>query len=70
MRLDIRLPIGLLFASLGSLLTLYGLATINDRAMYLCSLDLNINLVWGLVLLGFGILMILAGLFKRAQAGG
>ncbi len=59
MGLDIRLPIGLLFALLGGLLVLYGLAS--DPAIYQRSLGININLWWGLVMLAFGLLMILAG---------
>jgi hypothetical protein len=59
MGLDIRLPIGLLFAILGGLLTVYGL--VSDPALYERSLGININLWWGLVLLVFGALMVLAG---------
>ncbi len=65
MGLDIRLPIGLLFALVGILLTLYGLTT--DPALYHRSLDININLWWGLVLLAFGVVMTLAG---RRRPGG
>ena len=67
MGLDIRLPIGLLFAILGGLLVLYGL--VSDPAIYQRSLDINVNLWWGLVLLVFGILMALAGR-RRPAAGG
>jgi hypothetical protein len=62
MNLDIRLPIGLLFATLGVLLTGYGL--VSDRAIYARSLDININLFWGLALLVFGILMTFFGTRK------
>ena len=55
MNLDIRLPIGLLFACLGGLLLLYGLAThFTQPAIYERSLGVNINLWWGLVMLLFG----------------
>jgi hypothetical protein len=58
MNLDIRLPIGLLFALLGALLALYGLATnFLQPAMYERSLEININLWWGLVMLLFGSIM-------------
>ena len=57
MGLDIRLPIGLMFALLGILLTGYGM--LSDRAIYAKSLGINVNLVWGLVLLAFGIVMLL-----------
>ena len=55
MNLDIRLPIGLLFACLGGLLLLYGLAThFMQPAIYERSLGINVNLWWGLVMLVFG----------------
>jgi hypothetical protein len=62
MRLDIRLPIGLLFAILGGLLAVFGLVTgFTGGALYERSLGININLWWGLVMLAFGIVMIVAG---------
>jgi hypothetical protein len=64
MGLDIRWPIGLMFTLIGALLAVYGLATANSD-LYKSSLGININLLWGAVLLVFGILM-LAG----AVAGG
>ena len=59
MKLDIRLPIGLLFACLGGLLVLYGL--VSSPAIYERSLGINVNLWWGLVMLAFGAVMALAG---------
>ena len=50
MRLDVRVPVGLMLATMGVLLTGYGL--VGDRSIYARSLGVNINLVWGLVLLG------------------
>ena len=54
MGLDIRWPIGLMFSLVGVLMVGFGLATGSDAAMYQRSLDINVNLVWGLVLLLFG----------------
>ena len=54
MGLDIRWPIGLMFSLVGALLVIYGFATISDTELYRRSLDININLRWGLVLLVFG----------------
>jgi hypothetical protein len=65
MGLDIRLPIGLLFFSLGALLAVFGLATLNSD-IYKISLDHNINLIWGLVMLVFGVLMTWVGWRKPA----
>ncbi len=65
MGLDIRLPIGMMFTMLGLLLGGYGLATGSDAAMYKSSLDLNVNLWWGLVLLAFGAVMLFFALLSR-----
>jgi hypothetical protein len=62
MSLDLRVPIGLLFATLGALLVVYGLFTaFADPAMYDRSLGININLWWGLAMLAFGALMVALG---------
>lgn len=69
MGLDIRWPIGLMFSLVGAVLTLYGAVTNSDAEMYRRSLGININLVWGLVLLAFGGLMLLMAVrAKKAQA--
>lgn len=59
MGLDIRLPIGLLFSLLGIILALYG--ALADRTIYERSLGYNVNLVWGIVLLAFGLLSLYYG---------
>lgn len=59
MGLDIRMPIGLMFAILGLLLAGFGL--VGDKAIYQRSLGVNINLWWGLVLLVFGVVMLWLG---------
>jgi len=63
MKLDLRLPIGLMFTIFGVMLTLYGLVA--DPAIYARSLGININLWWGLVLLVFGLVML--GFALRGQ---
>jgi hypothetical protein len=65
MGLDIRLPIGMMFTLIGALLAIYGLATCSDSALYKSSLDLNINLWWGLVLFLFGAVMLAFALLTR-----
>jgi hypothetical protein len=57
MRFDLRIAIGGLFTVYGVLLALYGL--LGDKAQYSRSLGLNVNLLWGLVLLAFGLCMLL-----------
>lgn len=71
MGLDIRIPIGAMFALLGALLTVYGL--MSDPVIYQRSLGMNVNLWWGIILLVFGIIMLLlakmaAGKGKSAKA--
>jgi len=63
MRLDVRVPIGLMFTIIGAILVVYGL--ISDAAMYERSLRININLWWGLAQLVFGVVMLWLG--WRAQ---
>ena len=58
MGLDIRWPIGLMFTLIGFLLELCGLITGSNSEMYKRSLDININLYWGMVLLVFGLSML------------
>ncbi len=59
MGIDIRLPIGILFSLLGLVLAAYGILTGPSR--YLQSLGMNINLIWGIVLLAFGLIMLALG---------
>ena len=66
MKLDLRLPIGLLFTIYGVILTAFGLTS--DRAIYERSLGINVNLWWGVVLLLFGAGML--GFALRAKGQG
>lgn len=67
MNLDLRMPIGLMFSMFGAMLALYGL--VSDAEMYRKSLGINVNLWWGLVLLGFGLVMLRLALRARAVRG-
>jgi len=66
MGLDIRWPIGLMFTLLGALLAGFGLANQSASFSHAGGSDININLVWGLVLLVFGVLM-LAGAVRGGK---
>ena len=66
MRLDIRLPIGLLFSLLGLLLAGFGL--IANKAVFQRSLGINVNLWWGIVMLVFGVVMFVLGRRGTATA--
>lgn len=60
MGLDIRFPLGLIFAITGAILTIYGFATLHSP-IYDISESININLDWGLLMLVFGLVMTYAG---------
>jgi len=58
--LDLRLPIGGLFTVNGVILAVYGLVTAGNATMYERSEGMNINLIWGIVMLVFGVIMLAA----------
>jgi len=59
LELDIRVPIGLMFAVLGLMLVLFG--AFSDCSIYRVSLGINLNLLWGAVMLAFGLSMLFFG---------
>ena len=65
MNLDLRIPMGLMFTFTGLIMTVFGIRTKDDVALYAKSLGINANLWWGLVLLVFGLTMFLLG--RRSQ---
>lgn len=69
MGLDLRKPIGWFFLALGLILAGYGLMTKGDAEMYRRSLDMNINLIWGGVLIAFGLFMLVPALLDRGGKG-
>jgi hypothetical protein len=56
--IDIRFPLGLMFSIFGVILTIYGLATIGQQAIYVISLGVNVNLISGIFTLIFGLVML------------
>jgi hypothetical protein len=68
MGLDVRVPVGLMLGIMGTLLLAYGL--LGDHSIYARSLGLNINAIWGSVLVVVAaVLLILASRRPRASAG-
>jgi hypothetical protein len=63
MGLDIRWPIGLMFTLIGVLLTVFGFVKKTEST----SLDININLIWGIVLLVFGVFMLLGAISGKKK---
>ncbi len=61
MGIDIRIPIGGMFTIIGLILVVFGLTTWGDP-MYRHSLDVNVNVWWGLAMTLFGLAMLYFGL--------
>jgi multisubunit Na+/H+ antiporter MnhG subunit len=64
--LDIRLPLGLIFLVIGGIMTVFGFVTRHSE-MYERSLDVNLNLIWGLIMFLFGLVMYLVGRRQKWQ---
>ena len=56
--MDIRLPIGLMFGIMGLMLTAYGAMTNGSEIYTEHSLGINIDLIWGVVLVVFALVML------------
>jgi hypothetical protein len=54
-----RLPIGPMFGILGVLLAAFGF--FGDKSIYERSLGININLIWGTILIGFSLILLWLG---------
>ena len=67
MNFDLRFPIGIMFSLLGVILVGYG--AMSDKSIYDAhSLGININLIWGFVLLAFGVFMFIMA-WRGRKAG-
>jgi sulfite exporter TauE/SafE len=66
MGLDIRIPLGLIFLIIGAIMAAFGLFT-RHSDIYSKSMDINLNLIWGALMLVFGLTMFLAGRRKKWQ---
>lgn len=67
MGLDIKIPIGLLFTIIGVLLSIYGFVTNGNTILYEKSLNININLWSGALMLVFGVLMSIFSKWKKPE---
>jgi len=69
MNLDLRIPMGLMFMIVGAIMSVFGFFT-RGSVIYERSVGMNINLIWGLVMFAFGLVMFLLGRLsdKRAAA--
>jgi hypothetical protein len=69
MNFDLRLPIGIMFSLFGAIVAIYGLMTASSDVYKTHSLGININLVWGIVLLVFGLIMLFLALKGGKKKG-
>ncbi len=72
MGLDIRWPIGLMFSLIGALLIIEGAVAGGATSVTGLPLGANVNLLWGILLLIFGVLMLLGALrasHKKPEGG-
>jgi len=66
MNFDLRRPLGAMFTLLGAMLFFYGI--ISRPEVYERSFQMNVNLIWGAVLLVFGAGMLWLGRRRRAES--
>ncbi len=64
---DIRIPIGLMFSILGVLITLFGFVTMSNADMYQKSLNINVNIIMGILMLIFGVVMLFFAIKKKKK---
>jgi intracellular septation protein A len=67
MSFDLRFPVGLMFTVFGLILTGTGLTA--TPAMTAQSLNINMDLWWGIVQLAFGLFMLFMAIRGRARKG-
>jgi hypothetical protein len=61
MHVDLRIPLGMMFTLMGTVLMAFGLSTASNAEIYARSLGMNVNLWCGLAMLVFGLLMVTFG---------
>jgi len=66
MGFDLRRPLGAMFTLLGLMLVVFGL--FSDPRLYQRSFGMNVNLIWGAVLLIFGGIMLWFGRNQRVAS--
>jgi multisubunit Na+/H+ antiporter MnhG subunit len=67
MGLDIRIPLGLIFLIIGGIMAVFGLFSHADAALYERSLGVNLNLIWGSIMVVFGAIMFFVGRRQKWQ---
>ena len=62
---DIRIPIGLMFSVIGAIISILGIVTMTNSEMYEKSLGVNVNLLMGVLMLIFGLVMLFFAFRKK-----
>lgn len=62
---DIRIPIGLMFSIIGVIISIMGIVTMSNSEMYEKSLGVNVNLLMGVLMLIFGLVMLFFAFRKK-----
>jgi solute:Na+ symporter, SSS family len=65
MKMDMRIPLGMMFTLAGTLLAAFGLSTRGNPDVYTRSLGIDLDAWWGFPLMAFGIVMLALG--RRGQ---
>ena len=65
---DIRIPIGLMFSIVGVLITGFGFFTNSNVELYKKSLGINVNIIMGIFMLIFGLIMLYFAFRKKKKA--
>jgi sulfite exporter TauE/SafE len=65
---DIRIPIGLMFSIVGVLITGFGFFTASNVELYKKSLGINVNIIMGIFMLVFGLIMLYFAFRKKKKA--
>ena len=63
-----RLPVGVMFGIMGALLVGYGV--LGDQSIYARSLGINVNTIWGGVMIVFAAVLLLLAARRARAAGG
>ena len=65
MKVDVRIPLGMMLTLMGAVLMAFGFSTAGNAEIYARSLGMNLNLWCGVALLVFGLAMVIFG--RRGQ---
>ena len=65
---DIRIPIGLMFTIVGAIISVFGFFTMSITEMYHKSLGINVNIIMGIFMLIFGLIMLFFAFRKKKKA--